>query len=326
MITSVLEEMCHAIKEVNKRTDIKNLVLFSTDISAMYPSLDVPEVARVAAELWEESDLELNLDTEELSLYLAVTMKRGELEELGLGDVTHTRLKKGGASPGITTKEVISRQPSTKSLFKKPLRRPTRNEETLMFKLAFRNMIIVAMSEHMYSFNGEIRKQQSGVAIGNVLGGALAVLYTVYFCRKYTERIIEATRNIPDFNLFLMKIYIDDNNVSCESLPPGSRLIDGMIQIVESEVESDKEIPGDLRTSKILLELGNSISHLTLTSDCPSQHPSHFMPILDLQCTVTENKILFKFFKKPMANPILMTKSSAMPYQVKRASLAQEAP
>ena len=57
-------------------------------------------------------------DTEELSLYLAVTMKRGELEELGLGDVTHTRLKKGGASPGITTKEVISRQPSTKSLFR----------------------------------------------------------------------------------------------------------------------------------------------------------------------------------------------------------------
>ena len=29
------EEMCHAIEEVNKRTDIKNLVLFSTDISAM---------------------------------------------------------------------------------------------------------------------------------------------------------------------------------------------------------------------------------------------------------------------------------------------------
>ena len=35
--------MCHAIEEVNKRTDIKNLVLFSTDISAMYPSLDVPK-------------------------------------------------------------------------------------------------------------------------------------------------------------------------------------------------------------------------------------------------------------------------------------------
>ena len=112
------EEMCHAIEEVNKRTDIKNLVLFSTNISAMYPSLDVPEVARVAAELWEESGLELNLNTEELSLYLAVTIKWGELEELGLGDVTHTRLKKGGASPGITTKEVISCQPSTKSLFR----------------------------------------------------------------------------------------------------------------------------------------------------------------------------------------------------------------
>ena len=34
---------------------------------------------------------------------------------------------------------------------------------------------------------------------------------------------------------------------------------------------------------------------------------------------------MFKLLKKPMANPILMTQSSAMPYQVKRASLAQEA-
>ena len=122
-----------------------------------------------------------------------------------------------------------------------------------------------------------------------------------------------------------MKIYIDDNNISCECLPPGSRLIDGKVQIIESKIESDREIPGDLRTSKILLEIGNSVSHLTLTSDCPSQNPSNFMPILDLQCSVKENRIMFKFFKKPMANPILMPKSSAMPFQVKRSSLAQEA-
>ena len=45
------EEMCHAIEEVNKMTDIKNLIHFSTNISAMYPSLDVPEVAWVTAKL-----------------------------------------------------------------------------------------------------------------------------------------------------------------------------------------------------------------------------------------------------------------------------------
>ena len=78
------EDMCQAIKEVNKMTDIKNLVLFSTNISAMYPSLDVPEVAQVAADLWDEFGLELNLDTEEI---------------------------RAGASPAIMTKEVLRRQP-----------------------------------------------------------------------------------------------------------------------------------------------------------------------------------------------------------------------
>ena len=90
----------------------------------------------------------------------------------------------------------------------------------MMFKLAFENLIKVVMSEHMYSFDGEIRKQQSGVAIGNVLGGALAVLYTVYFCRKYTERIMKATRDIPGFILFLMKIYIDDKHPPSTPLAP----------------------------------------------------------------------------------------------------------
>ena len=32
------EEMCHAIEEVNKTTDIKDLVIFSTDVSGMYPN------------------------------------------------------------------------------------------------------------------------------------------------------------------------------------------------------------------------------------------------------------------------------------------------
>ena len=86
--------MIHSVEEVNKRTDIKSLVVLSTDVSAMFPSLDIPECARVAGEELYNSDIDINVDDEELALYLAVTVDRERLEDLGLGEVVHTRIIK----------------------------------------------------------------------------------------------------------------------------------------------------------------------------------------------------------------------------------------
>ena len=54
-----------------------------------------------------------------------------------------------------------------------------------MFKLAFEILINEAMKEHMYSFNGEIRKQTAGGAIGNILTGSLAVCFMVRWCKIF---------------------------------------------------------------------------------------------------------------------------------------------
>ena len=126
--------------------------------------------------------------------------------------------------------------------------------------------------------------------------------------------------------VYLLKIYIDDQNVACEALPPGSRLVDGKVIIEDSEVESDMAIPSDIRTSKILLEIANSVSpFIVLTADAPSNNPSGFMPLLDLRVRVEENRIIHLFYKKEVSNPLLITKNSAMPFRTKRASLSCEA-
>ena len=195
-----------------------------------------------------------------------------------------------------------------------------------MFKIAFEILIKVAMSEHMYSFNGDLRKQKAGGTIGNVLTCAVAVLFTVWWCQKFLDKVNEACRDLSDFVVYLLKIYIDDQNLACEALPPGARLMDGKVTIVESEVEGDVQVPDDQRTAKILLEIANSVSNfIKLTSDCPSLHNSGFMPILDLQVKAENNKLIWKFYKKEVANPLLIMKDSAMPFKVKRASLSCEA-
>ena len=107
--------------------------------------------------LFYESGMELNIDTEELGLYLAVTVDRARLTELGVGDFCHVRIKSRGAHPGITTKEILDRDNKTGSLFFKPIRKPNKDEARLMFKIAFEILIKVAMSEHMYSYNCRVR-------------------------------------------------------------------------------------------------------------------------------------------------------------------------
>ena len=62
--------MIYHIEQVNARTDIQELVVFSTDVTAMYPELDIPEVARIAAEEFLKSGLEVDVDWVELALLL----------------------------------------------------------------------------------------------------------------------------------------------------------------------------------------------------------------------------------------------------------------
>lgn len=119
---------------------------------------------------------------------------------------------------------------------------------------------------------------------------------------------------------------MDDGNWAAKALPPGCRLVDGKLKIVQSEVESDKQIPADIRTGRIIQEIGNSINnYIKLTVDTPSLHSSGWMPILNIQVKVEDNKVVYKWFKKEMSNYLLLLANSAMPFRTKRECLVQYA-
>ena len=80
-------------------------------VEKLYPSLKAEEVSKLVGKAFLESDLEVNVNTEDLSLYLALTVDRKELVKKGLGRVTHTRKSQSNNSPpGITTAEVFAKQ------------------------------------------------------------------------------------------------------------------------------------------------------------------------------------------------------------------------
>ena len=192
------EEMISEIEKVNGRNDIKSLSILSTDVSAMYPSLNIDVCAKVVADEFYNSGLEINVDEVELALYLAVTVDRDEIVSLGLDEVVHTRIHNRGQHPGITTEEILKRSDTkTKTKFNLPVRKPTNDEVRKMFAKALEVSIKAAMSEHIYSFNNQLKKQADGGAIGNVLTGALATCYMLYWARLFVKKVNIATRICP---------------------------------------------------------------------------------------------------------------------------------
>ena len=83
----------------------------------------------------------------------------------------------------------------------------------------------------------------------------------------------------------------------------------------------------DLRTMSVIRDIANRLdSDIQLTIDVPSQNVSGKLPVLDLELSVIENdKVQFVFYKKPIANPRVISYSSAISSRIKRDTLLMEA-
>ena len=195
-----------------------------------------------------------------------------------------------------------------------------------MFSLVLEHAIKTTMKNHIYSYNGQIFRQKQGAAIGLKLSGSLAVFATQVWSKRFNNLLAKANSDTIMLKLYMSSYYMDDGNWAAKALPPGCRLVEGKLEIVQSEVENDCQIPADIRTGKIIQEIGNSINnYIRLTVDTPSSHPSGWMPILNIQVKVENNKIVYKWFRKEMSNYLLLLANSAMPERTKRECLVQYA-
>ena len=160
----------------------------------------------------------------------------------------------------------------------------------------------------------------SGGAIGDPLTGAIASVYVINWCRQFKSKLSDLGI-IPK----LLQVFVDDQNIVTKALPPGSKLINNELIIDEEQLIADRDIPADQRTAKILQSVANSIcDFMQVTFDCPSLHESGYMPLLDIQVRMNNrNKIIYKFYKKPIASKKVILSNSALPKNVKRASLTE---
>ena len=261
------EELCHDLKAANEQisTDgVKRgryqcgggLVVGSKDVKAFYPSMDVNLAAEEVKLEVEESEIEMEMDTEEAALYIACTMTPAEIEQEGLTHVVHKRRFKAGARPGLTCKAVVggAAQRLDDQSWIPPARRPGRRQKKRMAGCVLRSACRLVMQNHFYTYDNVIRKQTTGGAIGNKLTEKLGRLLMKRHDKKYMQLLKKL-----DIQEEIFGRYVDDETEGLAAIDPGVRFADGKLVVDEDKIEEDEEKAEDERTFEILKDIGNSI-------------------------------------------------------------------
>ena len=224
------EEMCHAQEAFNQKVsedhqnNIKEPVIFSMDVAAMFPSLDIAEVAQAVNEEFVNSDLATEVDERELRLYFAITFQKErwmELELKHLDEVVPKRKHEAAKNILMSTEEIIERSERTVSKFHSARKDPTREEVRRMIDMTLKEAVKTVTRKHVYTFKGEMRRQSEGGVICNKLTGAVAKVYISRWTRQLKCNLVQATEDIDYFELYVLKYYVDDNNLVMEDIPPG---------------------------------------------------------------------------------------------------------
>ena len=178
------------------------------------------------------------------------------------------------------------------------------------------------MNTHVYTFDGEIFLQKAGGPIGLRSTCAVARITMSTWDARWR-------RLMKDNNIKMMAAdrYMDDIRSFLKALKPGWRWLDGKLCYTASWMEEDvkEALTPTRRTANRILESMNSImSFLRFTQEIGEDFPDLSLPSLDITVWVAENRILFKFFSKPMATNLVVQAKTALSEEVKLSTLAEE--
>lgn len=319
------EEMMSDISHVNSNGLSEKTIIGSTDVKALYPSLDIPFTIEMVGKVFYESAVNISgVDYDELGLYISLNRTIDEIEALGLKNVCPTRRTNLGRPPKITASGIKYKKVERFQPWIPPVSTPNEREQRVMLTEALKVGMMVVMNNHTYTFNKKVYRQQSGGSIGLELTGNIAQVFMIWWDSEFKLRLNEA-----GIVSRLIKRYVDDINLAVDELPVGTRYENGTLLVKEDKVSEDLLIPADMRTMAIVKQIGNSIHpSIQLETDCPSNHGDGKMPILDLKVWVQNiggtNRIIHEFYAKDVSSKAVINAKSAFSWRQKRTVLTQE--
>jgi len=202
----------------------------------------------------------------------------------------------------------------------------------IMLVEALKVVLLFIMKNHVYTFNGSVYRQMKGGPIGLELTGVLAQIFMVWWDRRL--KIMARTMGLQ---LQMYKRYVDDINIVMNIPELGSRFIDGVLRVVESEKDRYKQRDHNERCMSFLKSIANEIHpSIKVEVDHPANHSDGKIPILDVKVWVEKrdvevdgvtyeaNIVMHELYSKGISSKSVIHPRSALPFQSKRTIMTQE--
>ena len=312
--TEDLEARLIEINELPER-DREDLVVFSMDAKALFPSIQIERSSTAVAQLISESQLKLsNVNALELSRYLPYLLDQRQIENHGLKDLVMTRKTNLGRKPVVTGDELefgwaerVSA--GKKTIWNKAKREPSQQEVKKMLSIAVQCDVTNVMKKHLFSFDGKQYVQKEGGSIGSELTCTVAKCRMILWMRAMNNKCANL-----GLNIIMSCVYVDDATFVTRGLR-------------RDDSNEYRNMELDVETAEVYKEVANSLEDdISMTFEAPSISESGKLPILDLHVWVDSEKniILWNFYEKPMCSDLVMMKTSAFSWSMKRTVLSGE--
>ena len=335
------EEMIASIQQANEKGLPTDTVVGSLDVKALYPSIDVELSARVVANTYVEHSYEIvNVNYNELSLYLAINMSVESLSNKGIAKFCHTRKHKRGRKPLITGCATSNDEDKRYAPWNPPETLPNDKEARIMLAEAIYIGIKFTMSNHIYCFDDKIKKQAKGGPIGLELTGEVAMIFMTWWDKQFKMKLRD-----NDVKVYAYQRYVDDIDLIVKGINNKSKCTpDG--KVVHSgnpkATIANPDHYSDSHTLEMVKKIGNGVTEcIKLEVDYPSNHQDNKLPILDMKVwptlkektyslqnqysvNIKETIVVHEFYQKEIANKSVVQAKSAMSYANKRRIVTQE--
>ena len=184
------EEMIAEVERVNRSSPSTPIVIGSADVKALYPSLDIDFTIGKVCETFESSDFSLEgVNFKELGLYLAVNLTDQELASRSLASLCPTRKYPKAKRLTMTGCSNRGKDIDRFAPWLCPRRQPTAKEKRLMVVQGLWIALRKVMHNHVYVFDGVVRKQVRGGPIGLRLTGDIAQVFMLWWDKEMKKRL-----------------------------------------------------------------------------------------------------------------------------------------
>ena len=237
----------------------------------------------------------IKVNETELARFLFVMMEDETIKNEGLEDVLHTLQDPGGRKPRLTDQEMIGGddfRTGPKTKLNPPKCKPTEVQIKRMVAIGLSLIVEKVMSNFLYTFGGEDRRQASGGPIGDVLTQAIARHMGNEFDEKFTQKM-----DSLNIKRELYQRYADDIDLVVRSVGRERKfcpVAGNFVEKTSPEVQEESSQEEDEITMVELKKIAdNIIKHVETEHDYPSNHPElgYKVPVLDLAVWVEEVRV-----------------------------------